>query len=274
VTSTRTVPTYRDIAFGQVAVALDFSPNADRAVPVGVALARQVDVPLELVVVGGPGMDPEIDQTELRRRAGLTGIEPQLIVLQDEDPAGRLCEFGGEDGRVLCLSTHGRGSVTSAILGSVSRHVAENAHHPTVLVGPKASVDLPRFETIVVGVDPAHPNDELLDTAGGWAKQLGAQVHLVAVEEPLNWMVAGTEPVGHRLESVLNEDAARVAARGLDVRTTVIHVGRPAGALVDVAERDGRCLLVVSTGRRNTLSAVTSRLAHLAPVPVVVTSGR
>ena len=274
VTSTRTVLPTSDTALGQVAVALDLSPLADRAVPVGAALARQADVPLELVVVGGLGMDPEIDQAELRRRAGLAGIDPLLIVLQDEDPVARLCEFGGEDGRVLCLSTHGRGSIASAVVGSVSRHVAENAQHPTVLVGPKARVDVPRFDTIVVGVDPAHTNDDLLDTVGGWAKVLGAQVHLVAVEEPLNWMLAGTEPVGHRLETVLNDDAARLAGRGIEVRTTVVHVGRPAAALVDVAERDGRCLLAVSAGRRNSLSAVTARVAHMAPVPVVVSSAR
>jgi nucleotide-binding universal stress UspA family protein len=269
-TSTCTVPPRKDTVLGQVAVALDLSSSADRAVPVGAALARQADVPLELVVVGGVGMDPEIDQAELRRRTGLTGIEPQLIVLQDDDAAGRLCEFGGEDERVLCLSTHGRGAMASAVLGSVSRRVAENAQHPTVLVGPKARIDVPRFDTIVVGVDPAHPNDELLDTAAGWAKVLGAHVHLVAVEEPVNWMLAGTEPIGHRLESALNEDAARVAARDLDVRTTVIHVGRPAAGLVDVADRDGRCLLVVSAGQRNSLSAVTVRVAHMATVPVVV----
>ena len=255
-------------------MALDLSPISDRAVPVGAALARQADVPLELVVVGGPGMDPEIDEAELRRRVGLTAVEPRLIVLQDEDAAGRLCEFGGEDGRVLCLSTHGRGTMASAILGSVSRRVAENAQHPTVLVGPKARVDVSRFDTIVVGVDPAHPDDDLLDTAGAWAKALGTQVHLVAVEEPVNWMIAGTEPVGHRLEAILNEDAARVAARRLDVRITLIHVGRPAAALIDVVERDGQCLLFVSPGWRSGLSAVTVRVAHMAPVPVVVTSGR
>jgi nucleotide-binding universal stress UspA family protein len=255
-----------------VAVALDLSSSCDRAVPVGAALARQAAVPLEFVVVGGLGMDPEIDQADLRRHARLTGIEARLVVLRDDDPAGRLCQFGGEDGRVLCLSTHGRGSVASAIVGSVSRRVAEKALHPTVLVGPRACVDRPRFDTMVVGVDPAHPNDELLDTAGAWAKVLGAHVHLVAVEEPANWMLTAAEPVGHRLERALNDDAARVAARGLDVRTTVIHVGRPAAALVDVAERDGRCLLVVSAGRRNSLSAVTARLAHTAPVPVIVVS--
>ena len=269
-TSICTVPPRIDTAFSHVAVAVDLSTSADRAVPVGAALARQADVPLELVVVGGVGMDSEIDRAELGRRSGLAGIEARLIVLQDDDAAGRLSAFGGEDGRVLCLSTHGRGSVASAIVGSVSRRVAEKALHPTVLVGPKACVDLPGFDTIVVGVDPAHPNDELLDTAGAWAKVLGAMVHLVAVEEPVNWMLAGTEPVGHRLERALNEDPARVEARGLEVRTTVIHVGRPAAALVDVADRDGRCLLVVSSGRRNGLSAVTARLAHMAPVPVVV----
>lgn len=272
VTSTQTVPHRHETALGQVAVALDLSPNADRAVPVGAALARQAGVPLEFVVVGSPGMDPEVDYSELRRRVALAGVEPLLIRLRDENAAGRLCEFGAEDERVLCLSSHGRGSVAAAVLGSVSRYVAENAEHPTVLVGPKARVDAPRFDTIVVGVDPAYPNDALLDTAAGWAKALGAQVHLVAVEEPVNWMLAGTEPVGHRLEGVLNEDAARVGARGLEVRTTVIHVGRPATALVDVTHRDGQCLLFVSTGHRNALSAVTARVVHMAPVPVIVAS--
>jgi nucleotide-binding universal stress UspA family protein len=253
-----------------VAVALDLAADGDRAVPVGSVLARQAGVPLDLVVVGGPGMDLEVDATELRRRVALTGLEPTLVVLRDEDPARRLGMFGAEDGRVLCLSTHARGSIASAVVGSVSRDVVKHASRPTVLVGPAVHVHPPRYDSIVVGVDHAFPHEALLDAASSWAQALGARVHLVAVEEPASWMLTGRELVGPRLDSLLERDAMSVGAAGLDVRTTVIRVGRPATVLVDMAEREGACLIAVSSGHRGALSAVTTRVAHTAPVPIVV----
>ncbi len=269
-TSTQIAQPGHETSFGRVAVALDLSADGDRAVPVGSALARQAGVPLDLVVVGGPGMDPDVDHADLRRRVELAGVEPNLVVLRSDDAAESLESFAAEDGRVLCLATHGRGSIASALIGSVSRHVVEHTVRPTVLVGPAVHVFAPRYDTIVVGVDPAFPHEPLLDAAATWARVLGARVHLVAVEEPVSWMLTGREPVGPRLDSLLERDATRLAAAGADVRTTVIHVGRPAPALVDVAERDGRSLLAVASGHRGALSAVTTRIAHTAPVPVVV----
>jgi nucleotide-binding universal stress UspA family protein len=163
----------QDTTFGRVAVALDLSATGDRAVPVGSALARQAGVPLDLVVVGGPGMDPEVDEVELRRRVLLADVEPNLIVLRDKDPARCLAAFGAEDGRVVCLSTHGRGSIASALVGSVSRHVVEHASRPTVLVGPSVKVHAARYDTMVVGVDPAFRHERLLDPASMWAHVLG-----------------------------------------------------------------------------------------------------
>ena len=269
-TSTHIAQPGHETSFGRVAVALDLSANGDRAVPVGSALARQAGVPLDLVVVGGPGMDPEVDDADLRRRVELTDVEPSLVILRDEDPVRRLETFGAEDGRVLCLSTHGRGSIASALIGSVSRHVVEHAARPTVLVGPAVHVFAPRYDTIVVGIDPAFPHELLLDAAATWAHVLGVGLHLVAVEEPVSWMLTGQELVGHQLDSLLRRDAARLTARGADVRTTAVRVGRPAPSLVDVAERDGRCLIAVSSGHRGALSGVTTRVAHTALVPVVV----
>jgi nucleotide-binding universal stress UspA family protein len=256
--------------FERIAVALDLSTDGDRALPVGSALARQAGVPLDLVVVGGPGMDPEVDDTELRRRVALSDVEPSLIVLRDDDAARSLETLGAEDGRVLCLSTHARGAIASAFVGSVSRHVVEHASRPTVLVGPSVHAHAARYDTIIVGVDPALPHERLVQAASGWAQVLDARVHLVAVEEPVSWMLTGRDVVGPALDDLLATDAARLAADGLDVRTTVVHVGRPATALVDVAEREGRCLIAVASGHRGSLSAVTTRVAHAAHVPVVV----
>jgi nucleotide-binding universal stress UspA family protein len=167
-TSTDTALMRADSTFARVTVALDLSTAADRATPVGSALARQAGVPFELVVVGGPRLDPEVDRMELRERAArLAPPRPSLEVLTDLDPVARLAELADSHGNLLCLATHGRGVLATSMLGSVSRRLVEAACRPVVLVGPHVSTDTDRVDTIVVGFDPAGANDALVETVEG-----------------------------------------------------------------------------------------------------------
>jgi nucleotide-binding universal stress UspA family protein len=269
-TSTETALTRSATTFARVTVALDLSAAADRATPVGSALARHAGVPLGLLVVGGPGLDPEINRLELRERARRLAPPPSLTVLADLDPVARLVEVANSEGSLLCLATHGRGVIATSMLGSVSRAVVEAARRPVVLVGPRVPASPASFDTIVVGFDPAASNGRLLDVVAAWAHALHAGVHLVAVEEPSHWLLFGREPVGPQLEILLGGVARRLRAGGLDVRSTVIRVGRPAPALADVAARDGRALLALSSWHPFGLPGVAIRAAHLAPAPVVI----
>jgi nucleotide-binding universal stress UspA family protein len=81
-------------------------------------------VPLGLVVVGGPGLDPEVNRVELGERAErLAPPRTSLEVLADLDSVVRVAELANADGALLCLSTHGRGVIATSMLGSVSRQV-------------------------------------------------------------------------------------------------------------------------------------------------------
>jgi nucleotide-binding universal stress UspA family protein len=208
---------------------------------------------------------------ELQERARPLAPPPEsLTVLADLDPVARLVDVANAQGGLLCLATHGRGVIAASMLGSVSRAVAEAARRPVVLVGPHVPVDADVFDTIVVGFDPASSNDTLLDVVASWAHVLHAGVHLVVVEEPTHWLLFGREPAGAQLETLLSGVARRLRTAGLEVRSTVIRVGHPAPALADVAARDGRALLALSSWRPSGLSGVAIRAAHLAPAPVVI----
>jgi nucleotide-binding universal stress UspA family protein len=232
-------------------------------------------VPVELVVVSAPGLDPEADRAELVDRAARLGqCGLTTVVLQNLDAVAALNDFAAGTGRLLCMATHGRGGIARSFLGSVAQGVAGAAHDPLVLVGPRVD-DVPdRFSTLVVGVDPAVPPGHLLSVVVGVAKTLAAAVHLVSVEESSHWLFLGTPPVGPRLDRLVSEAADEVRAQGVEVTTTVVRVGRPALALADIAAQCHGCLLVMSSRSIDPeypeLSATTTRTAHLAASPVLV----
>jgi nucleotide-binding universal stress UspA family protein len=194
-----------------------------------------------------------------------------LLALQDLDPVACLSDLAARDDRLLCLATHGRDAVTSSLVGGVARGVARRAEQPLVLVGPAVTPIDDRIDSIVVGFDPGARNDRLLRVAGGWARQLDAQVHLVAVEQPGHWLLVGSEPVGFPLDALLARAAADPCLDGLRTRTSVLRVGRPATVLADVAARE-RCMVAVTAGPggHHRLGPVPSRLARRASVPVLV----
>jgi len=66
--------------------------------------------------------------------AGDVPVEPLLV----EDSARNALVDASENADLVVVGSHGRGGIAAAVLGSVSRHVAQHAHCPVVIVRPRA----------------------------------------------------------------------------------------------------------------------------------------
>jgi len=138
----------------QIAVAYDGSPESERALALGAALARRSDARLRLVTVTGPGaaayppLDPgayaqlgELARTEARQDLDaalerLEGVRAEGAV-RDGEPVEVLAADSAGDDLLICGS-RGRGPVRRVLLGSVSARLLRHAACPVVVV-PRGS---------------------------------------------------------------------------------------------------------------------------------------
>ena len=165
------------------------------------------------------------------------------------------------------MTSHGRGRLRWALLGSVAEEVVATSTDPLVLLGRHCRTEWPNgLQRVLMCVDGSSATPAVEPTAVEWAKALDLEVHLAIVVHPLDT----TRPDG-----VLDAIAGRFARQGLRARTNVVHSSYPAGALADLAEAHGVGLVAMSgharTGAaRFALGSVTIGVVGLAGCPVIV----
>jgi nucleotide-binding universal stress UspA family protein len=189
-------PRYR-----QVLVPLDGSPLAAAALPTARALAARFGADLNTVSVAGT--EEEADRMRAQSLEHVGGeVSADSLIIIDADPASailRRCLALGDC--LLCMSSHGRGRLVGAVLGSVARAVLQSSTDPVVVVGPNADrpdalvrsgsvyqrphswpPPLPRGG-IVACVDGTQPSEEILPTAQAWARGLDMALTVLTVAE-------------------------------------------------------------------------------------------
>jgi nucleotide-binding universal stress UspA family protein len=128
-----------DARVQNVLVPLDGSEFALAAMPTARALAERFGADLHIVSVVGDEDDPS--------RLGALGSAALGVAVGDERVA--VIEGGsvvdGITGRaealgdcVVCVSTHGRGRLSGAVIGSVARELVQRSTAPVVVLGPLA----------------------------------------------------------------------------------------------------------------------------------------
>ncbi len=135
---------------------------------------------------------------------------------------------------------------------------------------------------IVLGYDGSPGSKAALAEAVGLAKALGTSVTLAFGFEPPAFYAG--EPTGQRdaIEAIGTKtlqdglDAAKQIDSSVEVNAETV-AGRPAPALIAMAERDKARMIVVghhggSTVRGAIMGSVTFKVLHDAPCPVLVVS--
>ena len=258
-------------------VPLDGSKFAESAVPVATALASRSGgrVVLTTTVMYEDG-NTEAARHYLRGVAAATaGPDPEIAVLDERDPVATIRHLVEQRaGSMVCATTHGRGGLRWAVLGSVAEELLRSSPDPVLLVGPRCAANWdPDKGHVVVCHDGSDATRLVLDDACDFAAALGQEeVWVATVIHSLD--VEGAE----RPEPIFDDVEGAVAARGLKAHAVLCRSSYPAGALADAANDLPASLLVMPTHGRTGLARVlvgscTMGVLGLAPCPVLVRSG-
>lgn len=260
--------------FTEVLVPLDGSPAAERALAPALELVRRTGVPLRVISRTLPGEEESLAgylAGVADRFAAVTDVETELVEHEAIPEAIREATVPGS---LVCMSSHGRGGVPRALLGSVTEALLRTITEPALVVGPHVPAGVALAGRIVACIDGSDESHRTIAPAQEWSAALGLPLWLMEVGDPT------VMPADWATESDAHESGhlAALADRvGTVAAWDVLHSRDPAGALVEMAASPATptALLVMAThGRtgweRLRLGSVTTATVHGATVPVLV----
>jgi nucleotide-binding universal stress UspA family protein len=305
-----------------ILVPLDGSLFSEYALPQALAVARVLDanieivsvVPdLQLIAVGDPtvaSIPPSVVEEDKWRAeeyldkvaASLVGnsseVEVSTKALQGDIAQAIENHVTQTHPTLIVMSSHGRGALSRAWLGSIADQLVRHANVPVLIVRPgEQNTDaLPPvvatdLKNILVPVDGGSLSKKGLAWAVRLAKNSGAHLVLArvvqpppayespyfpgdAVAVPLHQRGIPEELAAADLNAMKNE----LADRGFDASTEIISCVQIASGLLSCAEEVEADLIVIAThGRgglaRATLGSVADKVVRGAEMPVLVVRG-
>ena len=254
-------------------VPLDGSDVALRAVPVGVSLASVFDAEVVLVTIPATRntgrMVAPVWLEAAARSTSYPRVRTEMFdAMRTVDGIATVVATSTHP--IVCMATHGRGAVGTAILGSVTRDVVRHLSVPTVLVGPHAGESLGGGTgPLLVAHDGSVASDAILPAARDWSAAADRAIVVAHVRSGRD-MDAATQPPQSVTDAVtfLHAEVADVTLRELGS-------SHPVPAILAIAqELDATAIASSTHGRsalaRMTLGSVAASLAHAAPCPVMV----
>ena len=177
-----------------VLVPLDGSEFALAALPTARALAERSGAQLHTITVDDGRGDVNRLATLAAASIGVHPEDEHATVVRDDDVPGAILHRAEALGDcVVCMSTHGRGRLSGAVIGSVAREVFQRSTAPLVVLGPLADrpgwsparswpepLTVPR---IVACVDGSDASEQGLPVAAAWAKALEMSLTILMVVE-------------------------------------------------------------------------------------------
>lgn len=262
----------------QIVIAAEGTERDIAAVPVGVAIARQLGIPATLLsVVAGENI-VETHRMALTSRFAALGTDGFTIeVRAHNDAASCIVEALRErDGALGCLSTHARSPVGELVLGSIAEQVVRETHMPLLLIGPEMSRTWsPGIRTILLCVDTSALSEALVPTAAELATRTGANLLLIEMLGTIRASAKGPSDVAGE-SSYLHQVADRLKHDyGLQPSWEVLHGDDPGSAIAEYAHGLPGVLIAMATHGRSGLAQVISgsvshRTLQLADCPVLV----
>jgi nucleotide-binding universal stress UspA family protein len=295
--------------FEQILMPLDGSRVAASALPVATTLARAFPSRLILLSVVEPVPDrptvPEADKLAANERettlatAYLESIATPLrgegitvtTAIRAGDPADSIITAAEAEGHALIvIATNGRSGIQRLRLGSVTRHIIQQATVPTLVVGATETDASPRpVSEIVVTLDGSEVSEAALAPAAQLARALGVPLTLFRVVPSLlfaahSWEQTAFVPTIEMeqdeegaIKEYLEERATRIRQQGQAVQTLVQRsvTNRAESVILDyLATRPMAIAVMSSRGhsgvRRWILGSTTEAIVTQPPCPVLV----
>ncbi len=294
--------------FRSIMVPLDGSAFGEQALPLAAALARRAGARLELVHVHAgvesgveegvlvplealDRWDGEVRQAE---RLYLSDAAHRVLQADELEPhvalvSGRIVEAleahaAGIGADLVIMSTHGRGGLARAWLGSVADGLLRRLSLALLLVKPREGAQLlagdPPFTRILIPLDGSRAGEAVLEPALDLALATGAAVRLLIVVTGRAEQGAGRvapELDGSRggADAYIQRVRDMVVRRGIAVEARALAHVSPAGAILEEAATHGCDLIALAThGRgaaaRMLLGSVADKVIRGCSVPVLV----
>ena len=296
-----------------VMVPLDGSPLAEQALPWAIAIARKARARLRLAMVHRLTLLPPLADTvglytkvELAVRksqrdylhgtAGRVKAEAAIQVataILEGEPAPALAGYARETGAdLVVMTTHGRGGLERAWLGSVADELMRTLGIPMLVIRPgeeRASAAL--LERILVPLDGSRQAEAVLPVALAMASLFDASLALRQVVLPIALMTSPPASFPAGIDTELTAIDQRRAQAYLDRLVEQLRgVGaRASGAAVlgravfetilTTAQERGPGMVALATRgrgglRRMLLGSVADKLVRRGDLPVLVTRPR
>jgi nucleotide-binding universal stress UspA family protein len=273
-----------------VLVPLDGSPFSEQALPYGCEIARRMTGTLELVMVHRvplswageydiaelQKMDDEIRTAELSYLAQVAagirrqGIEVATKLLEGPVAAALKKHAALYPPVLIVLTTHGRGGVSRAWLGSVADELVRTISIPTLLVRPHrtqavAPGDRFALDHILIPLDGSELSEQIIERALALGTPTGARYTLMQVVTPTvsypfidSVLIAPPAAVNEQqlradAEAYLAGIAQRLRARGFTVATSVVLQLQCAPGILEEALADDVDLIAMATHGRSGL---------------------
>ncbi|MDZ7779986.1 MAG: universal stress protein [Gemmatimonadota bacterium] len=293
----------------QVMVALDGSSFAEQALGPAIDIANRAGGRLDLVSVcnpadAGPALaDVELSLEEevsrylddVREKIGPhDDLEVEARVLTGYPAAALVEEVEERRVDLAVLSTHGRGPVSRAWLGSVADRFVREAPCPVLLVRPDETDGAADFNEpfevrhVVVPMDGSEVGEAVLERAAEMARLFGARITLfsaVGRRELINRdFVPHVEYVTYdrllsdrvaQARTELEEIRERLRTREITADVVVVEDSNPATAILEFVSSEKPDLVAMGThGRkgmaRMVLGSVADKVVRSATTPVLL----
>jgi nucleotide-binding universal stress UspA family protein len=258
-----------------VLVPLDGSERAEQALRPAMQLAGRLDAELVLMTTQWEAAGLETVGRYLDVHIALLERDARPLVVLDREAPEAILVAAREPGVLVCMTTHGRGGVASAVLGSVAEAVVRGSNGPVVLMGPWMRPDwvLPASPTLLAGFDGSAPACAGVRAAGDLAAALGARVRVVEMARLPDVVHVARFRGGH--VDALEEAVSELRVTGVEAGYEVLDGVDEADTLIAEAARTDAALVALGThGRqgiaRVALGSVTTRVVRHATVPVLV----
>jgi nucleotide-binding universal stress UspA family protein len=278
--------------YRKILLATDFSDQARKAAAEAVRLARRDHAQLHVVYVevvalqgAGTFADPPIpdyihsmNQLVPGADLDLNYKDTVLKVVRDRSEAAGILRYAAEQAvDLVVVGTHGRGTVSEMILGSVAQAVVREAATSVLVVGAHAAATpATGAGCILAPVDFSLRSAAVLAEAGRLARQRDAR--LIALHVVDFGRVKSPEELGvgereRRARAELQEFAS-AAALPTDAET-LVTAGPAAEEIVRIAAKFGAGLIVMAPSSHTTLErlmlgSVCRPVIRTAPCPVLV----
>jgi nucleotide-binding universal stress UspA family protein len=275
-----TVP---EMHIANVLVPIDGSELSLEAIPTARSLARLLSADLHTISAARSERGADRLRALGAAAVDLGPADAHIAVVMSDDPAAAIAERAQALGAcVVCLSTHGRGRLNGAILGSVTEALLRRSSDAVVALGPSAErpgwSPAPTWpapfsvKRIVACVDGTPSSEEVLPTAIAWARTLGMAMTILTIDQDI------LAPVDAGLPASRSGQSADVhtyveglvhdwMGRGVEVSGEVVSdpIG-PASGIRDHLARHPAGLVAVSTHARSG----RRRLGHGAAAAKIV----